>query len=69
MAGLEIAFADYSQKGNLYGRALLILNEHDKKICFLFDEKHSSLQAAVVYAVKKLFEGEWDVAEKPATHR
>lgn len=64
-AGIEIVYADYKEKGNSYCRALLILNEDERKIGFLFDEKDNHEQIAMVRAVKAFFESEWNASASP----
>jgi len=60
--GFEVVYADHEEKGNSYRRSLLIMNENDRKVGFLFDEFESPMQAAMVLAVKAFFESEWAAA-------
>jgi len=62
MRGFEFVYADYEKKGNSYSRALLIMNENNRKIGFVFDGFENSVHAAMVSSVKEFFESEWAIA-------
>ncbi|MDG6985712.1 MAG: hypothetical protein JRM73_03090 [Nitrososphaerota archaeon] len=68
MQGLEIAYSDYKSGGDIYHRALLVMNSRERKIGLLFDERLNTEDALMVFALKSLFESEWRVAKTAPPH-